>query len=125
VSQNHKRILIVDDEERVLFVLRETIKRMHAGYEIMTASDGRAALEAFTDAPADLLITDLRMPGMDGVALTEAVRDRDTNVIVIWISAFGCRQVRHAAKRLNVYRCMNKPLEIQEIRGAVREALQS
>ena len=124
-SQIHKRILIVDDEKRVLFVLRKTLERVDAGYEIVTASDGRAALEAFADAPSDLVITDLRMPGMDGVALTEAVRRQDSDVVVIWISDFGCRQVQNTAKRLNVYRCMNKPLEIQEIREAVRQALQS
>jgi len=124
-SQVRKRILIVDDDERVLFVLHKVLERVNTGYEIVTASNGHAALEAFADAPPDLVITDLRMPEMDGIALTEAIRGQDTNVIVVWISAFGCHQVHKAAKRLDVYRCMNKPLAIQEIRKLVREALKS
>ena len=120
-----KRILIVDDDERVLFVLHHTLMRMDNGYEVVTAHGGREALDRFGEWPFDLVITDLRMPDMDGLELTGGIRALDSSVAVIWITAYGCYKVRDEAARLAVCACLDKPLEIAEIRQAVREALET
>jgi DNA-binding NtrC family response regulator len=121
--QNFKRILVVDDDERVLLVFHDALMRLGCEFEIATARNGREALEKAREAPFDLIITDLRMPDMDGIALTEAIREIDLEVAVIWMTAYGCHEMRDEAARLAVYRCLDKPVEIGEIREAVRQAL--
>jgi len=119
------RILIVDDEERVCFVLRRALARMSNGYEVVTAQDGRDALDKVKATRFDLIITDLRMPGMDGVELTEAIKAVDASTVVVWITAYGCHKVRAEARRLSIYDCLDKPLKVTRIRQIAREALES
>ncbi len=120
-----ERILVVDGDESVLFVLGSALKKVgdHQRIEIVTAQDSQQALERFQQEEFDLVITDLRLPGMDGVRLTEGIRMSDSDVIVIWITAYDCYKAGPDARRLSVYRCLDKPLEIDEIRATVREAL--
>ena len=117
------RILVVDDDERVLFVLRRALLAFQNGYEIVTALDGREALNRAKEVPFDLLITDLKMPGVDGITLTQAIRDLNSGTVVVWITAYGCAQVSDEATRLSVHECLEKPLRIDEIRRVVRDAL--
>ena len=119
------RILVVDDDERVLFVLRRALLALQNGYEIVTAPDGHKALDRAKEIPFDLLITDLKMLGMDGVALTQAIRDLNSSTVVIWITAYGCAHVSDEATRLSVYEGLEKPLRIDEIRRVVQEALEN
>ncbi len=120
-----KRILVVDDEQSVLFVLHNGLLKLDDGYdvEVDKARDGREALERLRQLSFDLLITDLRLPGMDGIELTKAARELDPDIAVIWITAFDCHSTSRDAQRLGVYRCLDKPLEIDEIRSVAREAL--
>jgi len=67
----HKRILVVDDEARVLFVLRHALARVTEQYEVETASDGREALQKLAEMNFDLVLTDLRMPDLGGIELAE------------------------------------------------------
>ena len=97
------RILVVDDDERVLFVLHRALLAPQNGYEIVTALDGREALNKAKEVPFDLLITDLKMPGVDGITLTQAIRDLNSGTAVVWITAYGCVQVSDEATRLSVY----------------------
>jgi len=115
----------VDDDERVLFVLHRALLAFQNGYEIVTAQDGHKALDRAKEIPFDLLITDLKMLGMDGIALTQAIRDLNPSTVVVWITAYGCAQVSDEATRLSVYECLEKPLRIDEIRRVVREALEN
>jgi DNA-binding NtrC family response regulator len=120
-----KHILIVDDDERVLFVLRRILTGLGDGYEVATAGSGREALSEAGVSPFDLLITDLRMPGMSGVELTEAIKALNPKTVVVWVTAYGCHRVADEAARLSVYKCLDKPLKVGEIRQVVREALES
>ncbi len=120
-----KRILVVDDDERVLFVLHDTLARLGSEYEVVTAHSGYEALDKAREMPFDLLIADLRMPGMDGVELTEAVKTLSPSTVVIWITAYGSQETRAEAQRLGVYRCLDKPLQVAEIRRIAREALEA
>jgi rubredoxin/CheY-like chemotaxis protein len=120
-----KHILVVDDDERVLFVLRRTLMKLSDEYEIVTARNGREALDKVGTRPFDLVITDLRMPGIDGVELTEQVKARNSGTVVIWVTAYGCHQVEAEVARLSVYKCLEKPLKVTEIRQIAQEALGS
>ncbi len=118
-----KRILIVDDEDRVLFILSTALRRLKNGFIVVTAKDGRNALEKAKRSPFDLLVTDLRMPGMDGIELTKAIRKIHPDIAVLWITAYGSHIVRAQCQELEIYRCLDKPLEIGDFRQIVREAL--
>lgn len=120
-----RRILIVDDEARVLLILAEALKRLGNGYEIVTASGGAEALAAARQQSFDLLITDLKMSGMGGTELTRSVRELCPDTAVIWITAYGCHNVATEFADLGVDCCLDKPLEIGVIRQAARDALRA
>ena len=80
-----KRILIVDNDETILEAL--AIRLEDQGYECVHALGGGEALASFEEQPADLVITDLNMPGCDGIALAESLRE-SSNVPIIIMTAF-------------------------------------
>ncbi|MBN1889386.1 MAG: response regulator [Thermoflexales bacterium] len=118
----YKRILVVDDEEQVVFVLRHSLKKLGPLYEIVTAADGQEALEKMKESHVDLLITDIAMPGMDGLTLTEAVRARDPETKVVWVTAYG--EWKDVAEQMGVRHYMLKPVDVDEIRRVAREELE-
>lgn len=118
-----RRILIVDDDPMVLFVFRDTLKDLGDAYEIVTTSSAHEALNKISDKPFDLVITDLNMPHLGGVQLTEAIRKTSPSTAVVWITAYGCHSRFADAERLGVYRCCDKPLEVEDILQLAREAL--
>jgi len=118
-----KHILIVDDDRHVLFVLRASLAKLGDRYRVITATDGRSALEQLQTGPCDLLITDIRLPGLSGLELTVEARRLDLVPIVIWITAFGCPRLADDARRLGVFRCLDKPIEITVIREVVAKGL--
>lgn len=116
-------ILVVDDEERILFVLQNALMRGGDGFEVMAASTAEDGLRKLRDRRCDLVLTDLVMPGTGGIAFTERLRQLDQDVTVVWMTAYGCHSFRKEIERLRVYRCVEKPLEIAEIREVARDAL--
>jgi DNA-binding NtrC family response regulator len=119
----HKRILIADDDPRVLLILRDVLLRMDRSYKIISTQNGREALQEIKEDTIDLLITDVRMPGIDGIELTKAIRTLNLETAVVWITAYGCGALKTECEQLEVHRCLDKPLRIGEIRQAVRDAL--
>lgn len=117
------RILIADDDPAVLFVVQAALDRVKDGYNIMTARSGSEALRLLENDPFALVITDVRMPGVDGVTLVEAIRSKKTPTAVIWMTAYGCDRLRAVGESLGVYRCLDKPLRIDVIRQTALEAL--
>jgi CheY-like chemotaxis protein len=120
-----RRILIIDDDARVLFVLHAALRKLGSQHEIATARNGREALEKMSEAPFDLVITDLKMPGLDGVELTGRIRASNPTTAVIWITAYSCKGLESDAARLGVNDCLEKPLEPTEIRRIAQRALES
>jgi DNA-binding NtrC family response regulator len=118
-----KRVLVVDDEDKVLFVMSQALARLGSACQVQTAENGRQALKIAQQAPFDLVVTDLCMPEMDGIALTQALRDQEHRSAVIWMTAYGCCRQANEMQRLGVLRCLDKPIEIGEIRRIVSEAL--
>jgi DNA-binding NtrC family response regulator len=121
--KSNQRILIVDDDAGVLFILRGTLERMDSGYRIVAVNNGNQALAKIKEESFDLVITDVRMPGIDGIQLVEIIRDLNMETAVIWITAYGCSRLQTEREHLNVHCCLDKPLRIHGIRQAVREAL--
>jgi DNA-binding NtrC family response regulator len=117
------RILLVDDDEWVLFVLRASLQRMRMPCEVVTAQDGRAAYRLLQASAFDLLITDIRLPEIDGIILTDLVRSLAPRLPVIWVSAYGCRGLHEDAVRLRVFHCLEKPVEVEDFRRIVQQAI--
>jgi DNA-binding NtrC family response regulator len=118
-----RNILVVEDDEGVRFILSNVLAALNGGYHIIEAEDGRTALKVCADRTPDLIVTDLMMPNLDGIALTEAIHSHAPGVPVVWITSRGCRNVRRDADRLGVHSCLDKPVRIEDIQRVAREAL--
>jgi CheY-like chemotaxis protein len=117
-----RRILVVEDEGNQAFILRSVLRKLPS-CEVTTAASGEQALRLFEQQPFDLLVTDLRMPGMDGISLAQAIRSAYPKTAIILITAFGNEQVRQAAERLSVAFVLDKPVETSQVRTAALDAL--
>ncbi len=123
MPQDEKRILVVDDEEKVGFFLSRSLTLMNESYQVQTARSGEEALEILRDVPIDLLITDLRMPGISGLDLIRWVRDSSPDTRVVLITAYGDQEIKDKAQALDVYRYLAKPFSVQDFTEVVQGAL--
>jgi two-component system KDP operon response regulator KdpE len=111
------RILIVDDEPQITRVLRTSLQSN--GHEVTVAQDGVDALEKFMKAQPDLVITDLAMPGMDGIELTKEIRQRSqVPVIVLSVRSHDAAKIAALDEGADDY--ITKPFSIQELLARVR-----
>jgi DNA-binding NtrC family response regulator len=101
-------ILVVDDDKLVNDFLTETLTR--AGYEVGSVSSGDEALEKIGDQVYDILISDIRMKGMDGIALLQKVKDIQPEITAIMITAYGTVENAVKAMKLGAYDYLLKPV---------------
>ena len=118
----NRRLLIVDDEESYRQVLAVVFKG--EGYAVETASNGRAALQHLENNPCDLIISDVRMPDMDGIALLRAVRELSMEVGVVLTTAFGTIETAREAFKLGADDFIQKPFNNEELKLIVRRTLE-
>jgi two-component system response regulator AtoC len=121
MTRRDRIILVVDDEERIRKLLETSFG--HKGYKVRTAADGDAALE-IVDAGVDLVITDLRMPGMDGMTLLSEIRARGLTVPVIIMTAYSTVDVAVDAMRNGAFDYVSKPFDLDELEMLVERAFQ-
>jgi two-component system, NtrC family, response regulator AtoC len=114
------RVLIVDDEANLRKVLRTLLDR--DGHETQAVADGAAALQAIEAGGVDILITDLKMPGMSGLDLLRAALKVDANLPVIVITAHGSVDTAVSALKSGAFDYITKPFDKDELRLAVRKA---
>lgn len=113
-----KRILFVDDESRILDGLRRSLHEDRKRWEMEFAVGGEAALKACETAPFDIVISDMRMPGMDGATLLGHIRDRYPATARIVLS--GHSEIKTATRAIPVaHRFLAKPCEAAEVRAAI------
>jgi two-component system response regulator AtoC len=115
------RVLLVDDEPAVLFAVTELVRS--AGHEPVLARSGREALERLDGV--DAVVTDFAMPGMDGLALLAAVRERDEALPVILLTAQGSERVAVRAMKAGAYEYVTKPFDIDEMALVLERALET
>ena len=116
------RILVVDDEAGVRDLLSLVLSR--DGYEVVTAPDGERALAAFRKGGFDLVLQDLKMPGMDGLELLKALKEQDPLVPVMVITAFATWDNAVEAMRLGAYDYLKKPFDNDQVRRAAEQAVE-
>jgi two-component system response regulator AtoC len=117
------RVLVADDEEGVRTFLAESLER--AGHEVTQVADGEAALRAVHEEPFDVVLTDLRMPGTDGMTVVRTVRTEQPDVEVIVLTAFGDVTTAVEAMKLGAFDYLQKPVSgPQAVRDLVGGALE-
>lgn len=116
-----KRMLVVDDEAKMRKILELALRSM--GHEVIQASDGVEALAAIEKTHFDLVLTDLRMPRMDGTRLLRELRARGEEVPVIVLTAYGTIESAVEAMRLGASDYIIRPFEIETIELAVTRTL--
>lgn len=115
-----QNILVVDDEPQITRVLKTTLSTQ--GYGIRTASDGEEALHAMSEWPPDLIVTDLRMPNMDGLELCREVR-KTSQVPIIVLSVKGEDSIKVQALDAGADDYVTKPFSMTELTARIRAAL--
>ena len=125
-QRRKKRILAVDDDGLVRKTLELLLRE--AGYEPSVAASGQEALGYLVQRHFDLLITDIRMPGMDGLQVIRAVRDytremKREPIPEIVLTAYDDDHVRESAERLGVREFLLKPLKVEEFQGFLEHHL--
>ncbi|MBI3126221.1 MAG: sigma-54-dependent Fis family transcriptional regulator [Candidatus Tectomicrobia bacterium] len=115
-------VMVVDDKRGS----REALEKMIAkeGFRVSLAHDAETALQALEREPADVVITDLRMPGMDGIHLLKEVKRRNPRTEVILISGVGTVESAVEAMRQGAYDFLTKPLERVVVRKAIEKAVE-
>jgi CheY-like chemotaxis protein len=120
-----KNILIVDDEISILTVLKSSLKKLDTACNVFTTTNGEDAFKLMKNQKFDLVITDYKMAGMDGLELIAAVRSIRPETRMILMTAYGDNAVQEETRRLQAYRYLTKPLEINDFRQTVQEAIDS
>ncbi len=115
-------ILIVDDEKNYLVVLEALLSS--EGYEIMTADNGRNALHCIRNADLDLVITDVKMPGMNGMELLAECGKTKPDLPVIMMTAYGTIEMAVEAMKQNAYDYITKPFQNEQLKLTIRKALE-
>jgi two-component system response regulator PilR (NtrC family) len=115
------KILVVDDE----LSMREFLKILliQEGHEVICAVDGEDALSLFQAQPCDLLISDIKMPKMDGLELLKRVKESRPNMAVVMITAYGSPEDAIAAMKAGAYDYLTKPFKLKEIKSVIRNVL--
>ena len=107
------RVLIVDDEPSIRHMLRQVL--MDEGYEADAAGSALEALEKLRDAPADVAIVDLLLPGANGLDLAEAIRMLDPGTPVILITAYGSSAFEDMASHPAITHYIHKPFHLDRL----------
>lgn len=116
------RILIVDDEKSMRELLLIMLKK--EGYDATAAENGETALQAIQSEIYDLVITDIRMPSMNGIELLKSVKELSPETVVIVITAYASTETAVDAMKFGAYDYITKPFKNEEIRLIVQKALE-
>lgn len=121
-----QRILVIEDDEHLRTMLRRMLEK--AGYEVVEAADGAAGVTRFRAEPTDLILTDILMPGQEGLETIMQLRREERRVPIIAMSGggrVGPQDYLAAADKLGAYKTLVKPFSSEELLRTLREALDS
>jgi two-component system, NtrC family, response regulator PilR len=119
----HERLLVVDDEPS----MREFLEIMlsQEGYSVALASTGEEGFKLYRQSEPDMVLTDVKMPGMSGLELIKEIHALDPTVPIVAITAYACADDAVRAVRAGAYDYLSKPFQIDDLRVIIRNALES
>ena len=115
-------VLIIDDEKNYLLVLEDLLAE--EGYEVLTADSGEKGLEIIRSSDLDVVVTDMKMPGMDGMALLERCHAEKPDLPLIMMTAFGSVEKAVEAMRKGAFDYILKPFKNEELKLTIRKAVE-
>ncbi len=121
MPEDKKKILVVDDEEDTCLLLSKVLSR--EGHDVLIAYNGAEALEIFEREEVKLIITDMKMPKMDGISFLKKVRKTHPHIRVIIMTAYGGVESYLDAMNFGAFEYLNKPFEIKELMNIINNAL--
>ncbi|MEQ9539263.1 MAG: sigma-54 dependent transcriptional regulator [Deltaproteobacteria bacterium] len=123
MSKDHPTVLLVDDDDGVRFTLREVLEELDVAVE--EAADGQAAIERLDEGPVDLVITDLRMPRADGMAVLRHAVDLHPGIKVVMITAHGSESAAVEAMKNGAFDYFPKPFDVDDVARVVTRATET
>jgi DNA-binding NtrC family response regulator len=120
---NQANILVVEDEELMRSILRQLLSG--EGYRVLTADSAENALEVFSSEEVDVILTDIKMPGMDGLELLDQIKTVDEEAIVIIMTAYSSVDSAIAALRKGAYDYITKPFVNEDLLQTVKNAIRT
>jgi DNA-binding NtrC family response regulator len=118
-----ERILIVDDEPTLVFFLRRDLSERGLDWEVEGVGSGEEAVARLAFTQYSVLITDLRMPGINGLTLAAAARSLQPAIGVVLMTAFGSHEVEAEAEQLMIDGYLTKPFQIERLHSMVEKIL--
>jgi DNA-binding NtrC family response regulator len=115
-------ILIIDDDKPSLEAMSDALSSQ--GYFVVSKASGKTALKEMQDKHFDIVLTDLKMPDMDGIEILRTIKNMDPNALVILITAYGSVDKAVEAMKLGAEDFITKPISLSELRGKVRKAIE-
>src|SRR5271165_2231830 len=116
------RVLVADDEPSARSGMASLLR--DEGFEVVLAEDGPSALARFQETGPDILVTDLKMPGMDGIELMRRVRELDQDVIAVLVTAYADVETAVRAMREGAEHYLTKPIQLDELLLVIHRALE-
>jgi len=116
-------ILVVDDEENAREGLSKILSK--EGYRVDTAANGKEAIDNLKRQRYDLVITDMRMPLMDGFEVLREIKKMDENIGVIMITAYGEVESYLEAMNMGAFEYINKPVRVNELKRVITKVLEA
>lgn len=120
-----KKVLIVDDEASFLLSLQDVLKVHRDKFEVLTAENGDAAVKILRDTTVDLLVTDLRMPEMNGFELLAWTSRHQPQLPVVAMSAFGTPEIEARLKKMDTLQFIEKPVDLPLLEKAIINGLKA
>jgi len=123
-SSDSKHVLFVDDEKTLLEVIKKGLARFRNQFAVVTCENGRQAIEALETQPIDLVVTDLKMPEVDGLELLAYMSSNFPSMPAIVLSGFGTRENMQKLDEFGIYLFMDKPMSMKKLSQSILEGLQ-
>ncbi|GIW21151.1 MAG: hypothetical protein KatS3mg068_0158 [Candidatus Sericytochromatia bacterium] len=120
-TNTKKKILIVDDEQNITWSMEKYLSK--EGYFIATADSAKKGAELLNTSPFDLVITDMKMPEVDGFQFLNWIKKNHPKSKVVIMTAFGSPSIRETAKQLGAFRYFEKPVDLNQLRKFINETL--
>jgi len=117
----NKTILIVDDKKDFCTVLSDSLSQDR--YRVVTAFNGKTALQLAKKEKPDLILLDIKMPGMDGIEVLKKIKKMRKEIAVIMFTAFGTLETAREAMKLGAYDYVSKPVDLFLLKSLVKEVL--
>jgi CheY-like chemotaxis protein len=118
-----KHVLIVEDEKTVQLTLLDGLRKYEKEFRVLTAENGMIAKEVLEKLPVDLIVTDLKMPGMDGFELLSLIRRDHPYIPVIVMTAFGNPELEKWLESVGIFAYLEKPIDFAELTNKILSAL--